>query len=110
MPVPFEGLLPYALMTAFFGLAGQGVGFIRYWDNGWKYDRYDLDEWDQKMMARDYLLTGTQRGQTSEPIAAELFKTSHIANQSYWSPYRNQLFTLRERLYKGYTTGSWDFS
>lgn len=110
MPVPFEGLLPYAIMTAFFGLAGHGVGFIRYWDNGWKNDRWDLDAWDEKMMARDQLLTGTKRGQTSEAIAPEHFKTSHIVQQTYWTPYKDQFFTFRERLYRGYVSGSWDFS
>lgn len=97
-------------MTAFFGLAGHGVGFIRYWDNGWKNDRYNLDNWDQKMMARDYLLTGTERGQLAEPVAPDHFKTAHIIREGYWSPYRDQYFSLRERLYKGYVTGSWDFS
>lgn len=110
MPVPFEGLLPYAIMAGFFGLAGHGVGFIRYWDNGWKNDRYDLDQWDQKMMARDFLLTGHERGQISEAVAPEHFKTSHITREGYWSPYRDQYFSLRERLYRGYVAGSWDFS
>lgn len=110
MPVPFEGLLPYAIMTAFFGIAGHGVGFIRYWDNGWKNDRWDLDHWDEKMIERDFLLTGVKRGQTSEAVAPEHFKTATPVEQSYWTPYRNQFFTFRERLYKGYVTGSWDFS
>lgn len=110
MPVPFEGLLPYAIMTGFFGLAGYGVGFIRYWDNGWKNDRFDLDAWDEKMMARDFLLTGTKRGQTSEPVAHSDFKTAQITTQQYWAPYRDQFFSFRERLYRGYTTGAWDFS
>lgn len=110
MPVPFEGLLPYAIMAGFFGLAGHGVGFIRYWDNGWKNDRYDLDEWEQKMMDRDFLLTGTKRGQTSQAVAPEHFKTSHIVREGYWSPYRDQFFSFRERLYRGYATGTWDFS
>lgn len=110
MPIPFEGLLPYAVMTGFFALAGHGVGFIRYWDNGWKNDRWDLDQWDQKMMARDFLLTGTKRGQTSEAIAPDHFKTSHIIKETYWTPYRDQYFTFRERLYRGYVAGTWDFS
>lgn len=110
MPVPWEGFLPYAIMAAFFGLAGQGVGYIRYWDNGWKKDRYNLDQWDEKMMERDLLLTGTKRGQSSEPIAPEEFKTAKTELQRYWTPYREQFFSMRERLYKGYTTGVWDFS
>lgn len=96
MPVPFEGLLPYAIMTAFFGLAGHGVGFIRYWDNGWKKDRFDLDEWDERMMKRDFMLTGVQRGQSSDAIAPEHFKTSDVKLQRYYTPYRDQFFSLRE--------------
>lgn len=110
MPVPFEGLLPYAIMAGFYGLAGHGVGFIRYWDNGWKNDRYALDDWDVKMMERDFLLTGTKRGQTSQAVAPEHFRTSHTVRESYWTPYRGQYFILRERLYKGYALGTWDFS
>lgn len=110
MPVPFEGLLPYGVMTAFFGLAGYGVGFIRYWDNGWKNDRWDLDQFDHKMMERDFLLTGTKRGQTSDAVAPEWFRTAHIKREAYWSPYRDHFFSFRERLYRGYVTGAWDFS
>ncbi|KAK6457114.1 uncharacterized protein RJT20DRAFT_127251 [Scheffersomyces xylosifermentans] len=110
MPVPFEGLLPYAIMTAFFGLAGHGVGFVRYWDNGWKKDRFDLDQWDERMMNRDFLLTGVRRGQSSDPIAPESFKTAEVKLQKYYSPYSEQYFSFRERLYRGYVTGNWDFS
>ncbi|KAI5951895.1 hypothetical protein KGF54_004970 [Candida jiufengensis] len=107
MPVPFEGLIPYAIMTAFFGLAGHGVGAIRYWDNGWKNDRYFLDSWDKKMLARDFYLTGTHRGQTSEAIAPESFKTIEQIDQVYYDPYRNQFFSLRDKLFRGYIFGDW---
>ncbi|CAI5756461.1 unnamed protein product [Candida verbasci] len=109
MPVPFEGLLPYAIMTAFFGLAGHGVQFIRYWDNGWKNDRYNLDEFDEKMMQRDFYLTGVKRGQQSDPIAPEEFKTIQQIPQRYWTPYRDQYFVLRERLFRGYVFGDWNW-
>ncbi|WLF77266.1 hypothetical protein PVL30_000978 [Lodderomyces elongisporus] len=110
MPVPFEGLIPYAIMTAFFGLAGHGVQYIRYWDNGWKNDRYNLDRWDEKMLQRDFLLTGTYRGQSSEAIAPESFKTAELTEQRYYAPYRDQFFTLRDRLYRGYVFGDWNLS
>lgn len=110
MPVPFEGLLPYTIMLAFFGLAGHGTGFVRYWDNGWKNDRYNLDSFDNKMMERDFLLTGTVRGQTSEAVAPDHFKTSQPQLQRYYTPYRDQFFSFRERLYRGYVAGDWDFS
>lgn len=110
MAIPFEGLIPYTIMAAFFGLAGHGVGFIRYWDNGWKNDRFDLDLFDEKMMKRDFLLTGVRRGQTSDAVAPEAFKTSQPQLEQYWTANRNQFFLLRERLYKGYVTGEWDLS
>lgn len=97
-------------MAGFFGLAGHGVGFIRYWDNGWKNDRWDLDQWDQKMIERDLLLTGIKRAQSAEPVAPEHFKTADARTQRYWTPYRDQFFSLRERLYRGYVTGNWDWS
>ncbi|RLV96044.1 hypothetical protein JA1_000510 [Spathaspora sp. JA1] len=110
MPVPFEGLLPYAIMTAFFGLAGHGVQFIRYWDNGWKNDRWNLDSWDHKMMKRDFLLTGIERGQSQEAVAPEHFKTADAVTQQYYATNRGQSFVLRDRLWKGYVFGEWDWS
>ena len=110
MPVPFEGLIPYGIMLAFFGVAGHGAGFVRYWDNGWTNDRYNLDAFDNKMMERDFLLTAVKRGQTSEAVAPEHFKTSQPQLQRYYTPYRDQFFSFRERLYRGYVTGNWDFS
>lgn len=110
MPVPFEGLIPYAIMTAFFGLAGHGVGYISYWDNGWKNERYNLDEFDTKMMQRDFLLTGTKRGQTSESVAPDHFRTATPQEERFYTPYRDQFFVFRERLYRGYVTGNWEFS
>ncbi|CAH2354672.1 hypothetical protein CLIB1423_18S01068 [[Candida] railenensis] len=110
MAIPFEGLIPYTIMAAFFGLAGHGVGFVRYWDNGWKNDRFDLDEFDETMMKRDFFLTGVKRGQTSEAVAPEHFKTQQPQLEQYWTANRNQFFLLRERLYKGYVSGVWDLS
>ena len=84
MPVPFR-VVTICYNDSIFGLAGHGVQFIRYWDNGWKNDRYHLDEWDDKMMARDLLLTGVKRGQTSEAVAPESFKTAEKIEQRYWT-------------------------
>ncbi|KKA27765.1 hypothetical protein TD95_004449 [Thielaviopsis punctulata] len=47
MPVPFEALLPYAIVTAMFGATGAGLGAVKYWQNGWKTPRWSLDEWDK---------------------------------------------------------------
>ena len=51
-------------------------------------------------MARDLLLTGVKRGQTSEAVAPESFKTAEKIEQRYWTPYRDEYFTLRERLFR----------
>ena len=105
MAVPFEGLLPWTIMAAFFGLAGHGTQFVRYWDNGWKNDRWNLDAFDEKMLKRDFLLTGVKRGQQSDAVAPESFKTEQPQLEQYWTNNRNQFFRLRERLFKGYATG-----
>ncbi|KAF4504643.1 hypothetical protein G6O67_008070 [Ophiocordyceps sinensis] len=69
MPVPFEALLPYAIMIGMFGVTGTGLAFIKTMRNEGKRPRYSLDEWDRQMMTRDRRLTGTMRGQTDRPQA-----------------------------------------
>jgi hypothetical protein len=69
MPVPFEALLPYAIMTAMFGISGTGLAVIKTWQNEGKRPRYSVDQWDRQMMERDRRLTGTLRGQTDKPEA-----------------------------------------
>jgi len=71
MGVPFEALLPYAIMTAMFGVTGAGLASIRYYSNDYKRPRRQLDLWDRQMMERDYRLTGSLRGQT-DTVAAPL--------------------------------------
>ncbi|RDA93763.1 hypothetical protein CP533_0270 [Ophiocordyceps camponoti-saundersi (nom. inval.)] len=92
MPVPFEALLPYAIMVAMFGVTGTGLAFVRTKQNEGKRPRYSLDAWDRQstptsrsaprvrltvlhpVMERDRRLTGTKRGQTSEPEAPPGFE------------------------------------
>ncbi|KAF4595538.1 small secreted protein [Ophiocordyceps camponoti-floridani] len=64
MPVPFEALLPYAIMIGMFGVTGLGLGFVKSYQNEGKNPRWSLDAWDRQMMVRDKRLTGTFRGQT----------------------------------------------
>ncbi|RDA85731.1 hypothetical protein CP532_5943 [Ophiocordyceps camponoti-leonardi (nom. inval.)] len=47
MPVPFETLLPYAIMVAMFGVTGTGLAFVRTKQNEGKRPRYSLDAWDR---------------------------------------------------------------
>ncbi|KAG1438101.1 hypothetical protein G6F56_012787 [Rhizopus delemar] len=76
MPVPFESLLPFAVITAFFTVTATGLNITRYYSNDRKPTRYSLDLWEKQMMERDRRLTGSVRGQTSNPIAPSAFATS----------------------------------
>ncbi|KAG8359885.1 hypothetical protein FVEN_g2680 [Fusarium venenatum] len=74
MPVPFEALLPYAIMIGMFGISGTGLAVIKNIQNEGKRPRYSVDQWDRydttlKLMERDRRLTGTLRGQTDKPEA-----------------------------------------
>ncbi|KAM0561131.1 hypothetical protein ACHAPJ_003635 [Fusarium lateritium] len=89
MPVPFEALLPYAIMIGMFGISGTGLAVIKTWQNEGKRPRYSVDQWDRSkismrrmnadelylVMERDRRLTGTLRGQTDKseaPLGFEL--------------------------------------
>ncbi|KJZ73189.1 hypothetical protein HIM_07386 [Hirsutella minnesotensis 3608] len=77
MPLPFEALLPYAIMIGMFGVTGTGLAVVKTMRNEGKRPRYSLDEWDRQMMARDRRLTGTLRGQTNEAVAPLGFELSN---------------------------------
>ncbi|KYK55166.1 hypothetical protein DCS_07128 [Drechmeria coniospora] len=77
MPVPFEALLPYAIMITMFGVTGTGLAAVKKWRNEGKRPRYSLDQWDRQMMERDRRLTGTLRGQTNLPEAPLGFELSN---------------------------------
>ncbi|WAO86521.1 NADH dehydrogenase [ubiquinone] 1 alpha subcomplex subunit 1 [Fusarium falciforme] len=70
MPVPFETLLPYAIMIGMFGISGTGLAVIKTWQNEGKRPRYSVDQWDKVgLMERDRRLTGSLRGQTDKAVA-----------------------------------------
>ncbi|KAB2579455.1 hypothetical protein BFW01_g6314 [Lasiodiplodia theobromae] len=73
MPVPFEALLPYGIMLAFFGLSGAGMAKLKSLQNGGNRTRHSLDAWDR----RDRRLTGYLRGQTDKPEAPEGFELNN---------------------------------
>ncbi|GAB7353764.1 hypothetical protein MBLNU459_g4154t1 [Dothideomycetes sp. NU459] len=77
MGVPFEALLPYAVMLGFFGITGAGLSKIRNMQNGGKRARHSVDQWDKQMMDRDRRLTGFLRGQTDRPTAPAGFELSN---------------------------------
>ncbi|KAG5953167.1 hypothetical protein E4U53_006544 [Claviceps sorghi] len=79
MPVPFETLLPYAIMIGMFGVTGTGLAVVKTWRNEGKRPRYSLDQWDRscEVMERDRRLTGTLRGQIANPEAPSGFEFSN---------------------------------
>ncbi|CAN9130314.1 hypothetical protein GT037_006600 [Alternaria burnsii] len=95
MGVPFEALLPYAIMTGFFAFSAVSVGKLKEMQNGGKKTRRGIDAWDRyskvrsfhddlmrftyetPVMERDRRLTGFMRGQTDKPVAPEGFELNN---------------------------------
>lgn len=77
MPVPFEALLPYVIMTGMFAVSGTGLAVIKTWQNEGKRPRYSVDQWDRQMMDRDRRLTGSLRGQTDKAVAPPGFELNN---------------------------------
>ncbi|KAF8958514.1 small secreted protein [Flammula alnicola] len=78
MPVPWEALIPFGLLTAMFGVAGTLVNVTQRAQNQGKPPRYSIDNWDAMMMNRDSQLTGHKRGQSSNPVAPPEFSTNSV--------------------------------
>ncbi|KAF9000195.1 small secreted protein [Cyathus striatus] len=76
MPVPWEALIPFGLLTTMFGAAGTLMNVSARAQNQGKPPRYHIDEWDEMMMERDRRLTGHVRGQTSDTQAPPEFKSN----------------------------------
>ncbi|KAL8371099.1 hypothetical protein RB595_001112 [Gaeumannomyces hyphopodioides] len=91
MPVPFETLIPYAIITAMFGVSGAGVATVKYMQNGGKRARRSIDQWDRQMMDRDRRLTGFLRGQSDNPIAPPGFELNNP-----WRVWRHPLEALHD--------------
>ncbi|KYG47512.1 hypothetical protein M433DRAFT_132935 [Acidomyces richmondensis BFW] len=105
MGVPFEALLPYAIMLGMFGFSGAALSKIRHMQNGGKRGRHSVDQWDRQstlnllhhlpvdtmdklqrgghhthislVMDRDMRLTGFLRGQIDNPRAPPGFELSN---------------------------------
>ncbi|KAL6309727.1 NADH dehydrogenase 1 alpha subcomplex, partial [Sparassis latifolia] len=76
MPIPWEALIPFGLLTSMFVVAGSALNVSKHAQNQGKPIRYHIDAWDEMMMDRDKRLTGHLRGQASEPKAPEGFATN----------------------------------
>ncbi|KAF3006492.1 hypothetical protein E8E13_004444 [Curvularia kusanoi] len=94
MGVPFEALLPYAIMTGFFAFSAVSVAKLKDLQNGGKRTRRGIDAWDRyntltmtscrtphtdhtAVMERDRRLTGFARGQTDKPEAPAGFELNN---------------------------------
>ncbi|KAL8291805.1 hypothetical protein RQP46_002063 [Phenoliferia psychrophenolica] len=78
MPVPFEALIPFGLLTVCFAATGTLFSAAKRLTNDGKPVRYGLDTWEENMMERDRRLTGSLRGQSTEPIAPAAFATNSV--------------------------------
>ncbi|KAE8350659.1 hypothetical protein BDV28DRAFT_138677 [Aspergillus coremiiformis] len=77
MGVPFEALIPYGIIIGMFGLTGAGLSAVNWYANDGKKARWNRDLWDRVMMERDLRLTGSWRGQSSNPEAPKGFELNH---------------------------------
>ncbi|GAA5940555.1 hypothetical protein JCM1841_001268 [Sporobolomyces salmonicolor] len=68
MPVPFEALIPFGLLTVMFAVTGTGFSALKRAVNDGKPVRHTLDTWEENMMERDRRLTGSLRGQSAKPV------------------------------------------
>jgi len=59
-----------------FGITGTAFSITKRAQNDGKPPRYGIDTWDEMMMDRDKRLTGSSRGQSSNPVAPESFATN----------------------------------
>ncbi|KAF9067650.1 small secreted protein [Rhodocollybia butyracea] len=78
MPVPWEALIPFGLITAMFGVSGTLLNMSTRAQNLGKPTRYNIDNWDEMMMRRDEQLTGHKRGQRDDPVPPPGFETSSV--------------------------------
>ena len=61
------------------------------------------------MMARDLLLTGVKRGQTSEAVAPESFKTAEKIEQKILDSIQRRIFHIKRKIIQGYAFGEWNY-
>ncbi|KAL4881719.1 hypothetical protein BJY04DRAFT_188680 [Aspergillus karnatakaensis] len=77
MGVPFEALLPYGIVVVMFGVTGVGLSVVKTFANDGKKARWNRDLWDRQMMERDLRLTGSMRGQSTNPEAPKGFELNN---------------------------------
>lgn len=77
MGVPFEALIPYGIVVVMFGVTGAGLSVVKTFANDGKKARWNRDLWDRQMMERDLRLTGSLRGQSTNPEAPKGFEINN---------------------------------
>ncbi|CBF81497.1 NADH dehydrogenase [ubiquinone] 1 alpha subcomplex subunit 1 [Aspergillus foveolatus] len=77
MGVPFEALIPYGIVVVMFGVTGVGLSVVKTYANDGKKARWNRDLWDRQMMERDLRLTGSLRGQSTNPEAPKGFEINN---------------------------------
>ncbi|OJJ02810.1 hypothetical protein ASPVEDRAFT_53418 [Aspergillus versicolor CBS 583.65] len=77
MGVPFEALIPYGIVVVMFGVTGAGLSVVKTFANDGKKARWNRDLWDRQMMERDLRLTGSFRGQSTNPEAPKGFELNN---------------------------------
>ncbi|OJK04153.1 hypothetical protein ASPACDRAFT_39769 [Aspergillus aculeatus ATCC 16872] len=48
MGVPFEALLPFGIIIGSLTAGAGGIWAVKYYANGWKQPRWNLDLWDRQ--------------------------------------------------------------
>ncbi|KFY34060.1 hypothetical protein V494_07093 [Pseudogymnoascus sp. VKM F-4513 (FW-928)] len=69
MGVPFETLIPFAIMLTMFGVTGAGLSKVRAMQNGGKRGRHSVDQWDS---VRHSPNPSIDEGKTNNPLAKRL--------------------------------------
>ncbi|OJJ59464.1 hypothetical protein ASPSYDRAFT_43815 [Aspergillus sydowii CBS 593.65] len=96
MGVPFEALIPYGIVVVMFGVTGAGLSVVKTFANDGKKARWNRDLWDRRynsqllhyrgaitnnqsceVMERDLRLTGSLRGQSTNPEAPKGFEINN---------------------------------
>ncbi|KAH8697630.1 hypothetical protein BGW36DRAFT_379110 [Talaromyces proteolyticus] len=78
MGVPFEALLPYGIIVGMYAVTGVGLSVTKYFVNDHKKARWNRDAWDKiTVMERDLRITGSWRGQSTNPEAPAGFEVSN---------------------------------
>ncbi|RKP40096.1 hypothetical protein BJ085DRAFT_4738, partial [Dimargaris cristalligena] len=78
MPLPFEAVVPFAIIAGLISVTGYGLMATQRMGNAGKPRRHDVGEWELKMMERDRRLTGSASIQSDNPIAPPEFAVNSV--------------------------------